>query len=259
MSRQRIAIAVLLSLVLIACGKETDLDKIGDCQMCLDKLGAAAAPAEVNSCLDKIDGIETTAAFGLRCAGSFMKEGFLDASKLINAMTQLDNGGTASFMKLITFTSAANISTDTDNAYKAFNYCLKGEGKGSTLIASFGYVAMAMYNYMHTAAGTCDTAPEATGYDFNECLTNYGIWSLGNPGSPLRATELANPSAADASVATVQGSVGAILISTANISCSTSNAIEDLCVLINDSITAAGGTGNSRAVATQFFKKLLGI
>lgn len=256
---KNIFIMAFISVGLFACGSAKDSDKIGDAQLCLDKLGASAPASEVNSCLEKIDGLESAAAYGLRCAGSFMKEGFLDPEKLINAMDQLNGGSTTNFIGLITFSSAGVIATDTSNAYKAFDYCLKGEGKGSTLISSFGYLGMALYQFLDSQDNaSCDDAPGATGYDFDECLTNFTDPGNGQAvANALTLAQLGNEASGVAAVATLQSSIGAVLISTANISCSTRQANQDLCTMVNNAVTAAGGISNPRLVAKHFLTGLL--
>lgn len=250
-------LALGLALALLGCGKEKDSDKVGNAQLCLDKLGSNSKPSEVDICVSKIDGVESASAYGLRCAGSFMKEGFLNPNKIINAMAQLNSGGggTVNFMSLITFTSTANISTDTANSSTAFNYCLRGEGKGSTLMASFGFMAMSLYQFMNAKSDpSCADAPTATGYDFSTCATNFII------AQPAAAVELTNATSVDAATISLQGSVGAVIIATYNISCVGTAANSSLCTTISQSITSAGGTNATpRAVAVKFFSALLGL
>ncbi len=246
---------LLLALGLVACGKEKDSDKVGNAQLCLDKLASNSTPAEVDICLAKAEGVETASAYGLRCAGSFMKEGFLNPNKIINAMTQLTGaaGSTTNFMELITFTSAANITSDTNNSSTAFNYCLRGEGKGSTLLASFGFMAMSLYKFMDSKSGvSCADTPDATGYDFSTCLTGFVTLA---PGS---AADLINASSVDPATVTIQTSMGAVIIATSNISCTGTSANTTLCLSISQAILDAGGiTANPRTIAVKFFDQLI--
>lgn len=246
-----------LALGLTGCGKEKDSDKVGNAQLCLDKLGSTAAPAEVDMCVAKADGVESPSAYGLRCAGSFLREGFLNPQKLIDATAQLNGnaGSTVNFMALITFTSAANIAGDTANSSTAFDYCLRGEGKGSTLLASFGFMAMSLYKFMDGKSNvSCADTPTATGYDFSTCATGFII------AQPASAVELTNPSTVDASTITLQRSIGAVIIATSNISCVGTAANTSLCSTITQAISSAGGVNaDPRAVAVKFFSVLLGI
>ncbi len=245
---------ILLALGLVACGKEKDSDKVGNAQLCLDRLGSNSTPAEVTECVSKVDGVETSSAYGLRCAGSFMKEGFLNPNKIISAMAQLNggSGGTTNFMQLITFTSAANIATDTANSSTAFDYCLRGEGKGSTLLASFGFMAMSLYKFMNSKSDpSCADTPAVTGYDFPNCATNFVI------AQPLSAVELTNATSVDAATISLQRSIGAVIIATSSLSCTGSAASSSLCVTISNSISQAGGiTADPRRIAVKFFQAL---
>ena len=240
---------ILLALGLVACGKEKDADKVGNAQLCLDKLGYSSSPSEVSDCVSKADGVETAAAYGIRCAGSFMKEGFLNPNKIISAMNQLNGaaGGTTNFMSLITFTSAGAIATDTTNSSSAFDYCLRGQGKGSTLLASFGFMAMSLYSFMRAKGAVCSGTPAATGYDFVGCGTSFVT------SQPLAAIQLGNASSVDPATITIQRSLGAVLISTSNISCTGTSANTTLCSTISTSISEAGGiNADPRAIAVRF-------
>ncbi len=246
---------LLLALGLVACGKEKDADKVGNAQICLDKLASNSTPAEVDLCLAKAEGVETASAYGLRCAGSFMKEGFLNPNKIINAMTQLTGAatGTSNFMGLITFTSKANIASDTSNSSTAFDHCLRGEGKGSTLLASFGFMAMSLYKFMDSKSNiSCADTPGATGYDFSTCLSGFAM------NAPLAALDLINASSVDPATITIQTSMGAVIIATSNISCTGSSANTSLCTSITQAISDAGGiNANPRTVAVKFFDQLI--
>jgi hypothetical protein len=268
MSKKRtvlfLSLVTIITSALISCGKEKDIDKIGNAQLCLDGLAVSSTAADVNDCLSKIDGIESTAAYGIRCAGSFMKEGFLNPSKMISAMSQLNGTtGTTSFMKLITFTSAGVLAADTADSYTAFNDCLLGEGKGSTLFASFGFVAMSLYKYFNANdAADCPAAPGPSGYPFDTCTTGYLTYStnVADPTFPANTASLqalSDPTTANAPAQTVQASIGAVLISTSNISCVGSATNAQLCKLITTAISDAGGTTNPRSVATHFFAAVL--
>lgn len=245
---------VLLALGLVACGKEKDSDKVGNAQLCLDRLASNSTPAEVTECVSKADGVETSAAYGLRCAGSFMKEGFLNPNKIISAMRQLNGGssGTVNFMTLITFTSTGAIASDTANSSTAFDYCLRGGGKGSTLLASFGFMAMSVYSFMRLKAiPNCSGTPLASGYDFQTCATSF---ATSNPGAVIA---LNDPSTVDAATITIQRSIGTVLIAASNISCTGTAANSSLCSTITASISEAGGvTADPRAIAVRFFLKL---
>lgn len=248
-------------IVLFSCGKERDIDKIGDAQLCMDELGASASASEVDECLTRIEGLESTAAYSLRCAGSFMKEGFLDPTKLTSAIEELESSGTANFMSLITFTSANDISSDTSNAYAAFEHCLKAEGKASTLFASFGYIAMSLYQYMdgNDGGNDCVSTPGATGYAFDTCAAAWAANPLNFTPPPGVLGNLLDASAGNPSTdaVDVQTSIGSVMVSTYNVSCMGRVANVDLCDKLKTAIDAAGGTSDARAVAVKFFQTSL--
>lgn len=239
-----------LLIIVLGCGQEKDIDKIGAAQFCLDGLGSSPSVSEVNDCIDKVSGIETSGAYGIRCAGSFIKEGFADPKKYVNAFKQLDGNSTTGFMGLLTFTSAKTITTDTTNARDAFNSCLKSEGKGATMISAFGYVAMALYNFMFTNDATsCPNTRTASGYDLAGCITAF----TGNVANAASLAALGNASTGNAAASELQSSIGSVIISTYNISCTTGvGANKSLCDTFKTAITNGGGQNNPRGVAVQF-------
>src|SRR5262245_51594471 len=79
-------------LLFTGCSKETDADKIADAQACLD----TATAAEAATCVAKVDGLESPAAYLIRCAGKFVKEGYNDSTKLAAAMSNTSGTDTGS-------------------------------------------------------------------------------------------------------------------------------------------------------------------
>lgn len=247
------------TLFIFSCGSEKEVDKIGDAQICLN---SATNATMANACLTKVDGIESKSAYAVRCNGSFISEGFASPTKYINAASSLNgsSNGTTTFMGLITFTSAGTFATDLTNAGNTFTYCLASGAKGTTLLSSFGYLAMSIYNYARSTGdgatqASCPTTPTATGYNFSSCLTSFAVTNV-----VANATALANminSSTANSAASTLQSSMGSVIVSTYNISCSGTGANQSLCSTLNTAITNAGGTGNTRGVATKFFEALV--
>lgn len=246
-------------LTLASCGSEKESDKIGDAQICLN---SATTAATANACLTKIDGITSTAAYAVRCNGSFISEGFASPTKYITAAQSLNgsNNGTTTFMGLITFTSAGSLSTDLTNASNTFTYCLTSGAKGTTLLSSFGYLAMSMYNYARSTGNgatqtACPTTPTASGYNFSSCLTAFAVTNAVSNATAI--SNMVSSSTSDSAASTLQSSMGSVIVSTYNISCSGSSANQSLCNTLNTAITNAGGVNNTRSVAVQFFQALI--
>jgi hypothetical protein len=252
-----------IATALISCGSEKDSDKIGNAQICLDNLPVSATPTQVDACMTAIDGISSAEAEHLRCAGAFMKEGFLDPTKVADAMGSI-SGGTLGFMSFMSFTAEGTIDDDTTNAANAFSSCFNSGAKGTTLISSFTYISMALYQYMSdndgAGAGTnCAAAPAGSplSYDLS-CSTNWLLEPTNvAPGGP--ADNLADPATVDAAAISVQNGLGAVIIATASASCGENPVNEDLCDAFDTAIDDGGGVGSPRGVAVEFIKTLFGI
>ncbi len=131
---------MLSLLVLIsACGKETDADKVADAQSCLD----AAQPADADACVSKVEGMESESAYLIRCAGKFVKEGFNNPTKIANALSNIsgtnNSGATGSLavMAALTFTAESTSALNAASAQQTFNYCEKANAKGLIMLAGF--------------------------------------------------------------------------------------------------------------------------
>lgn len=253
-------IFLMAAMAFAACSKTTDTDKVGDAQLCLNKAAGATA---VNECLTKVDGLETTGAYGVRCNGAFIREGFASPTKYTNAFSALQGGGstqTMDFMGLIMFSSATTITENNTNASSTFNYCYSSGAKGTTLIAALGSVATSMYNYMNTkdsgtCSGSCATAPSGNPalYSLTTCSTCFfGNASNLLPTIPTSAIgRMLDPTTSDTSATSFQASIGSTIVSTYSISCASSSSNQQLCSTLSTAITAAGGATNTRKVATK--------
>lgn len=262
-SRQIITSIALLSISLstVSCGKATDADLVGDAQACLDK---ATTDAAIDACSTKVSTLTGYRSDSIRCTASFLKEGFTSPSYITSVLQQLDSGssGVNAFMGLVTFKKGGGLTTDTSTALKTFNYCLNAQGKGALIIASFGYMATALYQFFETVDtsnnAACPSVPNAsTGYPLPGCVT----WISANLGSVDAATfaALTVPTTGVAAAVSAQTAIGSALVATYVVSCSTSSANKTLCASLKSAIDAAGGTANQRAVAVQFIKTSLGI
>lgn len=232
-----------VGVLLGSCGAR-DADKIGEAQACLDK----ASPSEASACAQKVEGIQTAAASGIRCSANFITEGFGSASKISSLLQGLESGGIDSLLGLLTFTSKGNINSDNENANTTFQHCLNSGGKGSTLLMAFSNVTMAIYSFAANNAldpMDCPTAPSGSVYPFQTCLTS-GI-------NPAAAIDLQDQNSVNAGTIATQTAIGNTIIATHALSCSTgSSANQQMCLFFSDAISNAGGTGNPRAVAREF-------
>jgi hypothetical protein len=137
-----------LTFLTSGCGKETDADKIADAQSCLD----TATASEAAACVEKVDGIESEAAYLIRCAGKFVKEGYSSPTKLANAMSNIagsDNSGATgslSVMAALAFSAETTSALNSASAQEAFTYCEKSNSKGMILLAGFVQTATVLAN-----------------------------------------------------------------------------------------------------------------
>lgn len=238
-------IVPLFFFIISSCGPK-EIDKIGEAQACLNSATAGTAA----SCMSKVDGLETAAAYNIRCAAMYIQEGFTSPTKFTNALNQLNgSSGTSSFMGLITFSSKGNITDDDANAATAFDYCYKSGAKGATLIAAFGYMATSLYKAMSCNPST----PTAAGYDLagTGCLTDPTI-GLTNKvvafGLKIQGQ--------DSSTLAFLDSLGAVVLATKAISCSsTTSSNEQLCTSLKNSISA--GSGINKRIGCHFIVSLL--
>lgn len=211
---------------LSGCGGK-DADKIGDAQICLDSATAATA----NSCLEKISGLTSKAAYALRCAGGFIAEGFDRPEKYIQAYSQLTATptgctGTCSptlgVMALLTFSS-------TDTASATYDNCYLSGSQGYTLLASTVKSATILAKVARNILGFVGT------------LTAANLEAA--------AAAIANGSAA--SVAS-PADVGSLAITTYQLSCTTgnqNNSSQQLCTELSTSI--GSNAGNPTAVGNS--------
>ena len=243
----------LMSIGLIQCA-EKDADKVGDAQICLNE---GRSPS---TCMAKVAGLETPAAYSIRCASMFIAERFTDPQKYIDAFAQLNSNSSSlkTFMGLLTFSSGGTIATDNANAATTFDYCYRSGARGALVISSFGYLATSLYKFFadsktaNAVAGAyCSATPGATGYDLPGCITGYA--GSGNGALLSDLSNLTNAGTSNAAAASVQSAMGSIIITTYTLSCSSGGmATSQICRTLLTAINNGGGIGNPRNVAVQF-------
>lgn len=239
-------LVILTSLTLFGCGSETDVDKIGDAQQCLNEATSATAM----DCVSKVDGLTSAGAYNIRCAAAFVREGFVNPAKYTNAFKTLEGQqGTANFMGLVSFSSTANITTDAENANTTYNDCYSAGAKGKTLISAFGYFSTALMKFFYSAGGpsvTSCSSPTSGSYKLEKCMQDATI------ANPMEVAKIASTTEDDSTAAgQVQTSIGSVIISTYAISCSGASANKDLCDTLKKAVEA--GSTNPRAVFRSFF------
>lgn len=144
MKKYLLGLVVVAAFGISACG-EKDIDKIGDAQDCIN----TSTKDTVSSCIEKIDGIETAAAYTLRCAVKFKEEGFDEPSRFINAFKAMDNASgssssTLAFMGVLAFSSSSDWTTNETNASQALAYCEKAGSPGYVTLAGAASIATTM-------------------------------------------------------------------------------------------------------------------
>lgn len=233
MKKQNLILSLFVALMLISCEeKSTDLDKVIDAQDCLDQYTVSGS-GDLNACLQKVNGLNTPAAYNIRCSVGYIREGITTAT-LVNAFSQIETVSANSveeFLKIISFDAAGTgssgvVNTNYNSANDTNNNCARSLAKGATILSTYSFITNTLYKY------ACDNAIN--------CLQN----DTGIAGG-LLAVGLgsANPTAA---------LIGAAVIQAKSVSCSTGTANETLCGFIDRAVANAGGTSNPTAVGVQF-------
>ena len=208
----------VLSLGLGGC-QETDADKIGDAQLCIDQ----ATAATVSSCLSKIEGIDTPAANVLRCSAGFIEEGFDQADRLISSLEELDAGGegSAGLMSLIAFKSKTGGPSNKAFAEATAEFCQKSGQKGLSLLGTLAMSATTLAALVDGALSSISTIDPA---DIRAEITDL-----------LNAAAANDPTALE-----TVSDIGAAVSATYQIACFGSNSSSDMCAEIVEAIDTNG-------------------
>ena len=237
---------VLIFMVVNSCGPK-DVDKMADAQSCLDH----AAPSEVDDCLSKLDGLETPAAYGVRCAGAFIKEGFLDANTFIDSLTSLNANGVtantfATAMSVITFNNSTSIDTNNSAAAAAFQACYLSEEKAATFLASFGYFSTALALY-----GSLQGNP-AIDYSNSDSASAFASKIL-----LIVVAAVTDATDSTPGKANLETAIGSIVISTYQVSCTGSKKIDTAtCDKFESAINSPSTSSSPRVVGDRFLGRL---
>lgn len=218
---------LFLALSLVACGKETDADKIADAQSCLD----TATTSTVDECLSKVEGLESEAANLIRCAGSFIKEGYSTPSKLSTALSNFtsgsgDNSGTDTMavISALAFSTKSTPALNASFAQETYDTCVKSKSNGLILLSGLS-------------------------------LTSTTLWSLGLSGSttPPTAAQIETLMGSLANNAQAAETVGEAVVSMYQANCQSSNSAPgSMCAQFQSAVsTVTGGVTNPSAIGTQ--------
>lgn len=230
------AISLLCSW-LLACSEKT-ADKIGDAQHCLDEYSQNGG-GDLTTCEAKIAGIETPAAYGIRCAVGYIREGFTTQTFIsaFNEIETVDATNVQSFLNILTFDAAgtsgsSNLQANLDNSSTVYNYCLKSLGKGATVLATFTYLINALYDYECDRSSSC-AVNNAT--NFTNALANGYVLNT--------ATEV-----------NFRTGLGDVVDKTYQLSCTAGEANETLCNFLKRAINGAVPAGDKNEIGRKFLE-----
>jgi hypothetical protein len=155
-------LTLFCSTFLLSCGPK-DADKIGDAQYCLDN----ATAATVSECVAKVDGLESSGAYIIRCSANFIQKGFGDPATIVATFQNLDNSGSNT---TTAFLAALNFS-DSTFAGQTYDYCLKTQQKGLSMLAAMVQSATSIATLGAQLGGGC-TSGSATSAEIQSCIAN---------------------------------------------------------------------------------------
>lgn len=238
--KKQIALLVVLATLSLSCSEKV-ADKVGDAQKCLDDYTSKGI-GTLDQCEAKIVGVTTPAAYNIRCAAGYLREGFVTQT-FIDAFDEISTvsaGNVVNFLDRMTFDSEGTIAqgpveSNYANVQTVYSHCAKSFGKGATILATFSYLVNSLYNY--------------------ECNSGGGTCKVND--TTLLASTLASVILdGTARATTYKSDLGSIVVSTHQVSCSASEANETLCEFLDRAITNAGGPDNTAAVGQEFLEVL---
>jgi hypothetical protein len=186
--------ATVGALAMTGCEQSEDT-AIASARDCLDH---STTSTEVNACMAKIDGIESSEAYLLRCSGAFVSQGFT-GERLANAFDQLkkDSGSgssstTAVAMAYFVFKGAN--ATDTNGARTAadtaYNYCTRAGVRSMQRLA----VLAQMATTVATVTGDLTqflNPTSMTSSQLETAITNALTAAVSDPSAPAAIGNLA--------------------------------------------------------------------
>lgn len=181
---------LILMISFLSSCKKSDADSVADAQRCLDK----STSSTVNACLDYVQGIETEAAYLIRCSASFIFQDFTNPTRLSNIAEQMKNSGSSSStvaLGMLSFSKPTDVNQAASLANSTFQDCVKSKSKGMILLSAMANIASSA-----NAAGVGDIVDKcdstSPGYNATDCenATKDGICNA-SPATVGNATLIA--------------------------------------------------------------------
>lgn len=211
----------ILSLSLISCSQNTDANRLGAAQLCIDN----ASQGQAENCVQSISDIQTSAASLLRCSAGFIDEGFTQTTRFDNAFTALSQSGgnsTGTFLSIMAFSSQSTQTANQTFVDSTYTNCIQSNSKGYMLLASMAKTAT-------TLAGIAGSFTNGTQPTASQILSAIG-------------TNYTDP--------TTQTAVGSAIIATYQASCQTgSQANTTICTQLTSAMNSGSiDTSNPQQV-----------
>lgn len=230
MKHLRNSLILILTLTSFAACKQgaKDADKILDAQNCLN----GASPGQADDCVAKVDGIESEAAYLIRCVGEFVDEGYGNSSKIATAIDNLKNqgegsaGSTAMIASLAFTAVAGDEAANAANAKKAFGYCTTAKSKGLIFLSGLAQTS----TVLASLSGSIDLSNPAslTGANLQAAMTALA----GNPEA--------------------QAAVGTAIVSIYETNCVNGTTTGSFCEQFSSVVSNVnGGTSNPAGIGQQ--------
>ena len=217
------------------CEQQDDLS-MASAQSCLD---TATTASQANTCVAKIAGIETADAYLVRCSANFIAQGFT-GQRVATAYSRMSSSssGTDPMLNIMAYLVFANADA-TNSVANAVTNCTKS-----------GVLSMQQLVQVANLATTTSTLA-------NVC--NDGTLNCVDPGKVDAVTLVTKIKAAFTNTtAPNKAAVGTLALNLNSSFCGAGSnyASEDVCTYMSQAITAAGGTSDPAAVATQLISIL---
>ncbi len=153
---------LLIGFLLGACSAKKDADKVADAQACLN----SSTQATAMDCVSKVDGVETAAAYTVRCAAIFIRQGFSQPAFVAQAATQIKSGSgsssTTAVMEAFEFRALSTLTENYNQSQTALDYCSRSSSKGLSFLATTASLATTSKYLTSVVSGCSSSADTAT-------------------------------------------------------------------------------------------------
>lgn len=140
------ACLLALSLMNFGCVKR-DIDKISEAQDCLDQSNSTNSLA----CMEKVEGLEASGAYLIRCSAYFIDQGFAEPSRLAAVAQQVTNeSGDPSQNTFAALSAMGFVATkysmqeNYEKSELAFSSCAKSKSSGLVYLSSMTRISTAL-------------------------------------------------------------------------------------------------------------------